>query len=290
MMQLPLTKIKASVIDPRVLILYSFPKVGKTPCIAELPNCLILDLEGGTDLIDAIKVTIIGLTHKRAYENEAQIEARHKTGRFYLSEVLRELNTHNPYSYIALDTITVLANWCESDATHMFMESVLGKHFNRYTEADFQLTGGKVVAGTLKPLNEWASVLTLPKGAGHAWLWKSFTKWLDYLRALKVPIILTGHVQLSTIAKKTGQEVENKDLELSGKLRTIATALMADAIGYMYRDGNKNFVSFKPSDEIRCGCRVPHLEGKEILLSEMTEDKTLKVYWENIYTELQKST
>ncbi len=289
MIELPTENIAPTITDPRVLALYSFPKVGKTPCIAKLPKCLILDLEHGTDLISATKVTIIGLTHKRINETPEQLEARHKIKEYYLSEIIAALREKNPYKYIAVDTITVLADWCEEDATYMYMASVIGKNFNKYDEDDFQKSGGRLIPGTYKPKNEWASVLTLPKGAGHPWLWKSFTKWLDYLRALKVTIILAGHVKLSTITKKLGQEVEGKDLELSGKLKTIVTAQMADAIGYMYREGNKNFISFEPSDEIRCGCRVPHLEGKNLLISEKLDDGTIKVYWENIFKDLQTS-
>jgi len=57
-MELPTSKIKASLTDPAKLIIYSKPKTGKTSLLAELDNNLILDLESGTDYYDAMKIKI----------------------------------------------------------------------------------------------------------------------------------------------------------------------------------------------------------------------------------------
>ena len=61
LMQLPVQKIKATSLSPRKLIIYSKPKVGKTSALAELPNSVILDLENGTDFLDAVKLKINNL-------------------------------------------------------------------------------------------------------------------------------------------------------------------------------------------------------------------------------------
>lgn len=290
MIELPIEAVEPSIIDPRVLLLYSFPKIGKTPCLAQLPKCLILDLEGGTDAIKAVKVTIIGLTHKRAIdggpETEEQLKARHATKRYYLSEVIAQLRSFNPYRYLAVDTVSKLQLWCEEDALYMYMKTTIGKYYNRYTDEDYQLSGGACMPGALKPRNQWQGVLELPKGAGYYYLQLSVRKWLGYLKELTPTLIISGHVKLNTLVNKLGKEVEGKDLDLMGKIKTDVTGLISDAVGYVHREGNKNFVSFQPLDEVRCGCRIPHLEGKDLLLSEKLEDGTIKTYWKNIFKEL----
>lgn len=56
MIQLPTNKVKAVSVNPKFLILYGRPKSGKTSCLAQLENNLIVDLEGGSEFIDAMAV------------------------------------------------------------------------------------------------------------------------------------------------------------------------------------------------------------------------------------------
>ncbi len=88
-MELPTSKIKASLTDPGKLIIYSKPKTGKTSLLAELDNNLILDLENGTDYYDALRVKITSVQ-----ELMDTIKAIIAAGR--------------PYKYITLDTLTKL--------------------------------------------------------------------------------------------------------------------------------------------------------------------------------------
>jgi len=43
---------KATVLEPKFLIVYSKPKVGKTNLLMNLPNSLLVDLENGADFYD----------------------------------------------------------------------------------------------------------------------------------------------------------------------------------------------------------------------------------------------
>ena len=54
--KLPTQKIKATQQSPKNLIIFAKPKVGKTSLLAELENCLILDLEEGSDYVNAMKL------------------------------------------------------------------------------------------------------------------------------------------------------------------------------------------------------------------------------------------
>ena len=62
---LPNEKTKASRINPKKIILFGKPKIGKTTALSQLDNCLILDLEGGTSYVDALKIDILELARQQ---------------------------------------------------------------------------------------------------------------------------------------------------------------------------------------------------------------------------------
>jgi hypothetical protein len=93
-MQLPTEKTPAVRKSPRLLTLFGQSKVGKTTTLATLDNCLIIDTEQGTDMIDALKVTANSLQ-----DVMATIKA------------LRE--APGQYDYIAIDTIDNIVHWME---------------------------------------------------------------------------------------------------------------------------------------------------------------------------------
>ena len=54
---LPTGIVPAEFEDPKNLIIFSKPKMGKSTALAALPNALCIDLEnGGYDYIDAVKI------------------------------------------------------------------------------------------------------------------------------------------------------------------------------------------------------------------------------------------
>ena len=55
---LPTKKVKAEQVNPKRLIIYSKPKAGKTTAFSMLDDNLILDLEGGSGYVDALKIDI----------------------------------------------------------------------------------------------------------------------------------------------------------------------------------------------------------------------------------------
>lgn len=289
MIELPTGLVEPEFKDPRVMVIYSIPKSGKTTVAAQLPGNLILDLEGGTDLIAAPKVSLIGLKHDpySTPETPEQKEERHKKRKYYLGEIIKQLiEGGNPYKYLTIDTATTLEDWCEYDGTCMYMESPMGKNWNRFDIDDQIKSGGRYIEGTLKPKSQWRSVITMGKGYGYQWLNKSYEKWINYIRPLTPTLIIHAHIKLKQIAKKDGKEVEVKDLDLTGQIKQLTAGLMADAIGYFHREGDKGYISFQTSEEVICGSRCAHLEGKDILISEKQEDGKVKTYWHNIFTEL----
>ena len=65
-MELPTTKVKASRKSPKNMIIYGAPKIGKTTVLSQLDNCLIIDLEDGSDMIDALKIKAKSLKELQA--------------------------------------------------------------------------------------------------------------------------------------------------------------------------------------------------------------------------------
>ena len=149
-----------------------------------------------------------------------------------------------PYKYIAIDTLTQLEVWCESEAKELYRQTPMGKNFD--------------------PDNKGLSVLSLPNGAGYLYLRMAIKKWMDRLEQLSDHIIYIGHLKDKQIEKK-GKEVSAKDLDLTGKIRSIACA-NSDAIGYVYRQDGDTMISFNSSDEVTAGSRCEHLRGQEMLL------------------------
>jgi len=111
---LPTKKSPATRKNPKTLILYGKPKVGKTTILKELDNCLIIDLEDGSDFVEALKYKVNNL--KELHD---------------LGEKIKEQG--KPYKYIAIDTITKLEEWCEEAATTSYKKKPIGKNFTGKT-------------------------------------------------------------------------------------------------------------------------------------------------------------
>lgn len=237
---LPTAPVPGTTKSPENLVIYSKPKVGKTTMLAQLENCLIIDLEKGTNKIDAMKVQANNLKELAAWIQKIRA-SEHK------------------YKYIAVDTVTELEAWCEWDATLVYMKTPMGKKFNRIVDAGDNLVLDEQGKSKLLPRAKWQSVLTLPKGAGYLYLRNSFKKWLNLLLDLAPHVIFVAHVRDSMSTKK-GKEVATKDLDLTGKIKTT-TAQKADAIGYVYWEGEQLMISFSTRDGAEANSRCEHLKN-----------------------------
>ena len=183
-MELPTKKVKASRKSPKNMIIYGPPKIGKTTVLSQLDNCLIIDLEEGSDMVDALKIKVKNLKD--------------------LADVGREIiKQKKPYKYVAIDTISKLEEWCEDEAKQIYMKTPMGKNFEQK--------------------NPGMSVLSLPNGAGYLYLRMAYKKWVDRLNMLADHIILVGHLKDKMLEKK-GKEVAVKDLDLTGKIKQITCA------------------------------------------------------------------
>jgi hypothetical protein len=183
-MELPKTKVKALRKSPKNMVIYGPPKIGKTTALSKLEGCLIIDLEEGSDMVEALKVKATNLGQ--------------------LAEVGKAImQNKKPYKYVAVDTVTKLEEWCEHEGKKIYQNTPMGKNFDKD--------------------NKGTSVLSLPNGAGYLYLRMAFKKWMDRLNMLADHIILVGHLKDKMLDKK-GKEVASKDLDLTGKIKQITCA------------------------------------------------------------------
>lgn len=243
---LPKKKSAALHKSPKNLILFSKPKVGKTSLLSQLDDCLIIDLERGSDYVDAVKIQATSVEDIKAIGEQIKKEG-------------------HPYKYIALDTITALEEMCIPYAEVIYSKTSMGQ--NWFKEG----SGGKAIYG---------NILNMPNGAGYAYLREAFTKVVEYVKTLAPRIILVGHIK-DTLLEKGGTEFNSLDLDLTGKLKRITTS-QSDAVGYLYRKGNKNILSFKTTDEVSCGARPEHLRNQEIVISELVDGKII-TSWDKVF-------
>ena len=234
---LPTSKVKAERQNPKRMIIYSKPKTGKTTAYAGLEGNLILDLENGSDFVEALKVKINSL--QELLDTGKAIKA-----------------AGSPYKYVTIDTVTALEDMIMPLAVKLYRATSMGKNYDGDT------------------------VVTLPNGAGYLYIRQAFFQVLDFIDTLAPHIILSGHIKDKVVDDK-GEMVMSANIDLTGKIKSLICA-NADAIGYMYRKGNKTILSFKTSEEVTCGARPEHLRNEEMVISEMI-DGVLKTSWEKVF-------
>jgi hypothetical protein len=163
----------------------------------------------------------------------------------------------NPYKYVTIDTVTALEDMVMPLAIKLYRATSMGKNY------------------------DGDNVLSLPNGAGYLYLRQAFFQVLDFIDTLAPHIILSGHIKDKQVDDK-GEMVLAANIDLTGKIKSLICA-NADAIGYMYRKGNKTILSFKTSEEVTCGARPDHLRNEEIVVTEMNESGELEFHWDKVF-------
>lgn len=250
----PNEKIKATLKNPRIILLYSEPKVGKTSILATLPDSLLLDLEDGSDYVDATKIKVTNLAE--------------------LTQVGKQVIKDDfPYKYGIVDTATALQEWCEDDATGLYKESVIGKNFK----------GDSVTA----ELPKGAGYYWLRKS--YNIYFQCLATWFPTLI-----IVAHVRDKMLVDKKGNQVEAADLDLTGKLRQITCAKAdaigyMHRKTVGA--EDGKKSeeiFVSFR-SEGITTGSRARHLEGKDISISKVVgEDEEIKVDWDKIFLKEEK--
>jgi len=229
MITLPTAPSPASHTNPKLMLLYGPPKVGKTTALSQLEQCLILDCEDGSDYITALKLKINSFEELR--------EA---------CKAVRDAKC--PYKYVAVDTITRVEDWCEKYATALYKQSVIGKSFTGQTVLELPQGSGyfwlrRAFDEVMMMLHNLAPHVIL---VGH--LREKFIGGKD---------------------AKVDSVVSSKDLDLTGKIKQIACSRSdaIGYIYRNHEDGFKLWISFESNEQVNCGSRCGHLKGRKLALN-----------------------
>ena len=243
MLVLPTEKNKPKVQNPRFLIIFGKPKSGKTTLLSTLDNCLIVDLEGGSEFLEALSVQARSVADLGEIANAIRAK-------------IKETGT-NPYKYIAIDNATRLEEMCLPYAATLYRQTPMGK---TYTGTD---------------------VRQLHNGSGYLYLREAVKKVINMFKDLCDNFILVGHTKDKMINKE-GEELTEMAIDLVGRLGDIVCG-EADAVGYVYRKKNETIISFEGGDNSVREARAPHLRGQKIVIADSDENNNIKTYWDKIY-------
>ena len=105
--KLPTQPIDAVTQDPKNLIIFGLAKAGKTTSLAQLPNNLILDLEEGSDYVQALKIKASSVKEIKE-----------------ICTAIKEAGC--PYDFITIDTITALEDMAKPLALALYKKSPAG--------------------------------------------------------------------------------------------------------------------------------------------------------------------
>lgn len=181
MIVLPTEKVKAKVSNPRFLIIFGKPKSGKTTIVSELENNLIIDLEGGSQFLDALSV-----------------QARNVADLGEIAAAIRQKNKECNgffYKHITIDNATRLEEMTLSYALTLYNQTPMGKSYR-------------------------GDVRMLPNGTGWFYIRQAVRKVIDMFRELCEEFILVGHTK-DKLVNKEGEELSEMQLDLAGRLSDI---------------------------------------------------------------------
>lgn len=109
--ELPFPKKETKERNPRLLIIFSKPKIGKTTLVSKLDDCLVVELEpGGAEFVSGNIVEVNSLSE--------------------LKKVGGTIKEHNrPYKYLAVDTVTKLEDMVLPLAAQLYKRTPMAKNW-----------------------------------------------------------------------------------------------------------------------------------------------------------------
>lgn len=256
MIELPTERSTAESYNPKLLIIGGRPKSGKSSFIASIDDNLIIDLEDGYRALSVMKV------QARSAKDLEEIKAA-------IIEKGRELKKA-PYRFITIDNATRLEEMSIALANRLYQGTAMGATWGYLKDAKGVLI--KDNKGNLIP-DPKADVRLLPQGSGYLYLRKAVRYLIDMFKPLCETLILVTHVKDKTI-KRDAEEVSEMSIDMAGKLGDIICG-EADAVGTIYRQGNKTYLSFQSGDDTIREARSLHLRGKKFIIGESDENNNV---------------
>lgn len=260
---LPTERKKAQNYNPRLMVLFGFPKSGKSSAVASLESNLIIDLEDGYRALEVMTVPA-----KDIYDIFAIKAALEKK----ISETGKK-----PYRFITIDNATRLEEMSLVYAAALYRKTPMGQQWGYLRDKN-----NNIIRKDGKPVvDPKADVRLLPNGSGYLYLRNALKEVIHMFQPLCDTLILVCHVKDKQI-QMNGEESSKLVVDLAGKLGDIICG-EADAVGYIYREGHKTFMSFEGgAGDIR-EARPLHLRGKQFVVGESDEDNNLTMNMSKIF-------
>ena len=267
MFNLPEKPTPPELVNPKKLVIFSHPKVGKTTAVSLLQNNLNIDFEEGAGYVEGMSINIKKILRDNPKENILSVltSLSNKLDEYYAKHGKWQ------YDYITIDTTTSLEDYCRPYANVLYKQTPMGKSY----------AGNSVI-------ND------LPNGGGYGYLRAAFENLLNTVDGkCNICTILIAHSKDASI-NRNGKDLQAKDVALTGKLKMIVCA-DADGIGFMFRNPNnpnETILSFKTHEQdLATGARQAHISGREFKILtlqnpdyvEKNEARVFSTEWNKIF-------
>lgn len=267
---LPTERKKACDYNPGLVVFYGKYKSGKSTLMASLSNNLIIDLEDGYRALDAMTV-----------------QARSAADIFKIKSLVEQKNHENGdkpyYKYITIDNASRLEEMSIIYANALYRRTQMGQGWGYKTDK----IGNILTDSNGKPIPDpKADVRQLPKGGGYYYLRQAIKEMVSMFKPLCETLILICHIKDKQI-DSNGTEVSEMSVDLAGKSGDIICG-EADAVGYVYRQDNGTFISFKGGENTVKGSRPKHLRERIFKVVESDKDGNLKIDMSGIFPDEKK--
>lgn len=249
--------------NPKSLLLFSYPKTGKTHNLLQLEDNFFIDFEQGTRLYNVPMGIRLSNDSNKAF-NE-------------LRDLFKHFKQESPYfKYITLDTLT------------SFNEELVN-----YLAIDLYNTDPLATkANDFEPLPYSYDITNLAYGKGHEYKKQVILRIIKFLSEYCDTLIIVSHVRDKSVGQGNSELIV-KDIDLAGKLKNALT-LKVDTIGLMYRvtdelnDTVENKITFINTEEQTSGSRVARLDNKTFVISKKVGEypdgsAKIETYWDNIF-------
>lgn len=248
-------------VNPPITLIYGLPKSGKTAICQELTKqckCKVLcnDKAGWS----AYTTPITELP-----DDPLEMFSELKTELSILTTF------KNDYEKVIIDNITELDEASYVQGTWDYMNSVVGKKFNRDEN------------GKILPRDKWACVTkALSMGGGWAYprevmldLFNNYIRPLSYEK----DVIIIGHIKDKDIEDDGGRRIDIKKLNVTGKTADLVMS-KCDAVCLFQRSGKEGILNMSYGKDTVAGSR--YYRGEKIVISKATENG-IETYWDQFY-------
>lgn len=261
--ELPTKRSEPENYNPAMVVFFGKPKSGKSTLMASLDDNLILDCEDGYRALPVMKIQV--RTSKDFFDVKNLLQKKMET------------EGKKPYRFITIDNATRLETYSLGLAAYKYRNTSMGQGWGMLKDSK-----GMPLLKDGKPVPDpKADVRLLPNGAGWLYCRQAIKEMIDMFRPYCDTLILVAHVKDKQI-KRDGKEMSEMSVDLAGKAADIICG-EADAIGFIYREGNKTYISFEGGDDTIKEARPLHLRGKKFCVAESDENNNVKVDMSKIF-------